>query len=128
MNARAYLDHASSSPLRPAALEAMLPFLAEHHGDPARLHAEGRATRVAVEDARERVAALFGARPREVVFTASGSEAINHAIWVESGAPGSAAPVVTTAVEHSSVLDACRREPSELTLVGVDAARAVRRG
>ena len=67
----------------------MLPFLAEHHGDPARLHAEGRVTRVAVEDAREQVAALFGARPREVVFTASGTEAINHAIW-GARAPGRA--------------------------------------
>ncbi|MGH9022109.1 MAG: aminotransferase class V-fold PLP-dependent enzyme, partial [Acidimicrobiia bacterium] len=61
---RAYLDHASSTPLRPAALEAMLPFLADHPGDPGRLHAEGRITRVAIEAAREQVASLFGARPR----------------------------------------------------------------
>ena len=67
---RAYLDHASSAPLRPAALAAMLPFLHGNPGDPGRLHAEGRTTRVAVENAREQVAALFGARPREVVFTA----------------------------------------------------------
>jgi cysteine desulfurase len=117
---RAYLDHASSSPLRPAALEAMLPFLSEHHGDPARLHAEGRITRVAVEDAREQVAGLVGARPREVVFTASGTEAINHAIWGSIRRAGLGGHVITTAVEHSSVLDACRREPGELTIVGVD--------
>lgn len=98
----------------------MLPFLREHHGDPARLHAEGRVTRVAVEDAREQVATLFGARPREVVFTASGTEAINHAIWGSVRRAGLGGPIVTTAVEHSSVLDACRREPGELTLVGVD--------
>ncbi|HZP31254.1 MAG TPA: aminotransferase class V-fold PLP-dependent enzyme, partial [Acidimicrobiia bacterium] len=78
---RAYLDHASSSPLRPAALEAMLPFLREHHGDPGRVHSEGRVTRVAIEGAREQVAALFGARPREVVFTSNGTEAVNTAIW-----------------------------------------------
>ena len=120
MPPRAYLDHASSSPLRPAALEAMLPFLREHHGDPARLHAEGRVTRVAIEDAREQVAELFGARPREVVFTASGTEAINHAIWGAVRRAGLGGRVITTAVEHSSVLDACRREPGELTLVGVD--------
>ena len=81
MSARTYLDHASSSPLRPAALEAMLPFLRDHHADPGRLHAEGRVTRVAVEHAREQVAAFFGARPREVVFTSGGTEAVNHAIW-----------------------------------------------
>ena len=119
--ARAYLDHASSSPLRPAALEAMLPFLTASFGDPARLHAEGRVTRVAIEDAREQVATLFGARPREVVFTSSGTEAVNHAIWGGVRRAGLGGAIVTTAVEHSSVLDACRREPGELTLIGVDA-------
>jgi cysteine desulfurase len=117
---RVYLDHASSSPLRPAAREAMLPFLTDRHGDPARLHAEGRATRVAVEDAREQVATLFGARPREVVFTASGTESVNHAIWGGVRRAGVGGRVVTTAVEHSSVLDACRREAGPVTLVGVD--------
>jgi cysteine desulfurase len=117
---RAYLDHASTSPLRPRALEAMLPFLTEHHGDPARLHAEGRVTRVAVEEGREQVAELFGARPREVVFTANGTEAVNHAIWGGVRRAGIGGGIVTTAVEHSSVLDACRREPGDLTLVGVD--------
>jgi cysteine desulfurase len=124
---RAYLDHASSSPLRPAALAAMLPYLERHPGDPGRLHEEGRVTRVAVEVAREQVAALFGARPREVVFTSSGTEAVNTAIWgaVERARdladdPTAPVHVVTTAVEHSSVLDACARSGAELTVVGVD--------
>jgi cysteine desulfurase len=117
---RAYLDHASSSPLRPSAREAMLPFLTDHHGDPARLHAEGRVTRVAIEDAREQVAALFGARPREVVFTSSGTEAVNHAIWGGVRRAGVGGAVVTTAVEHSAVLDACRRESGPVRIVGVD--------
>lgn len=98
----------------------MLPFLTEHHGDPARLHAEGRVTRVAIEDAREQVAALFGARPREVVFTASGTEAVNHAIWGSVRRAGLGGGIVSTAVEHSSVLDACRRESGPLFLAGVD--------
>jgi cysteine desulfurase len=118
---RAYLDHASTSPLRPAALEAMLPFLREHHADPGRLHAEGRVTRVALEEAREHVAALLGARPREVVFTASGTEAVNTAVWGAIARVSNERPhVVTTAVEHSAVLDACRRSPAEVTVVGVD--------
>ena len=79
--ARAYLDHASSSPLRPEALDAMLPYLREHHADPGRVHSEGRATRVALEVAREQVAGLVGARAREVVFTASGTEAVNTGVW-----------------------------------------------
>ncbi len=105
---RAYLDHASSSPLRPVALEAMLPYLRDHHADPGRLHAEGHATRVAVETAREQVAAHFGARPREVVFTSTGTEAVNTAVW-GALARGGAGHAVTTAVEHSSVLDAVAR-------------------
>jgi cysteine desulfurase len=124
---RAYLDHASSSPLRPDALAAMLPFLEGHPGDPGRLHAEGRVTRVAVEVAREQVAALFGARPREVVFTSNGTEAVNTAIWgaVErardlAGDPSVPVNVVTSAVEHSSVLEACERSRVELSVVGVD--------
>lgn len=116
---RAYLDHASASPLRPVALDAMLPYLREHHADPGRLHAEGRATRVAVEDAREQVAARFGARPREVVFTATGTEAVNSAVWGALARAGGG-HVVTSRVEHSSVLDAVERGSDDVTAVGVD--------
>jgi len=121
---RAYLDHASTSPLRPVALEAMMPFLTEHHGDPGRLHAEGRATRVAIEDAREQVAAFVGARPREVVFGASGTEAINAAVWgaLARGREQGRTHVVTTAVEHSAVVESCRRGSADVTVVGVDRA------
>jgi cysteine desulfurase len=118
---RSYLDYASSAPLRSAALEAMLPFLREHHADPGRLHAEGRDTRIAVESAREQVATLVGARPREIVFTSGGTEAVNAAVWgALHRADEAARHVVTTAVEHSCVLDACRREATEVTVVGVD--------
>jgi cysteine desulfurase len=116
---RAYLDHASTSPLRPVALEAMLPYLREHHADPGRLHAEGHATRVAVEAAREQVAARFGARPREVVFTATGTEAVNTAVFGALARAGGG-HVVTTAVEHSSVLDSVARGTTDVTVVGVD--------
>ena len=121
---RAYLDHASSSPLRPAALDAMLPYLRGHPADPGRVHSEGRVTRVAIEEAREAVAALVGARPREVVFTATGTESVNTAVWgattrgaARLGHPGH---LVTTAVEHSSVLEAAQRMGGEVSVVGVD--------
>ena len=119
---RAYLDHASSSPLRPVALDAMLPFLREHHADPGRVHHEGHVTRAAIEEAREQVAALFGARPREVVFTASGTESVNTAVYgaLARRASDRAGHVVTTAVEHSAVLEAVRRGTSSVTEVGVD--------
>jgi cysteine desulfurase len=119
---RAYLDHASSSPLRPAAREAMLPWIG-HAGDPGRVHAEGRAARVALEEAREQVAAFFGARPREVIFTSGGTESVNAAIF---GAAARADPngpaevhIVTSAVEHSAVLEAANRA-GRVTMAGVD--------
>jgi cysteine desulfurase len=120
VNTRRYLDHASTSPLRPAAREAMLPFLETHFGDPGRLHSEGRATRVALEQAREQVAAFFGARPREIVFTSSGTEAVNTAIFGVLAKARRNAHVVTTAVEHSCVRDAIARGAGEVTTVGVD--------
>lgn len=137
---RAYLDHASSSPLRPAAYDAMLPWLA-HPGDPGRVHAEGRAARVALEEAREQVAVFFGARPREVIFTSGGTEAVNAAIFGaaaralenrrSSGPPVGtverrlddagrrAVHIVTSAVEHSAVLESGNRA-GRVTLAAVD--------
>jgi cysteine desulfurase len=116
---RAYLDHASTSVLRPAAYQAMLPWLAVS-GDPGRLHAEGRAARVAVEEAREQVAALFGARPREVIFTSGGTEAVNTAIFgAAARAGGAGAHLVASAVEHSAVLEAAQRA-GRVTLVATD--------
>jgi cysteine desulfurase len=116
---RAYLDHASSTPLRPAAAEAMAPWLAVP-GDPGRVHAEGRAARFALEEAREQVAAFLGARPREVLFTSGGTEAVNTAVFgaTTAGSDGPA-QVVASAVEHSAVLESAQRAGT-VTLVGVD--------
>src|SRR5258705_259730 len=98
----------------------MLPYLREHHADPGRLHTEGRTTRVALEEARVQVADFFGARPREVVFTSSGTEAVNTAIWgALARDPGH---VVTTAVEHSCVRDAIARSGPDARLVAVQLA------
>ncbi len=119
--ARVYLDHASSSPLRPAAFDAMVPYLREHFADPGRVHSDGRVTRVAVETAREQVAAFVGARPREVVFTSGGTESVNAAVYGAVRKDPARSGVVTTEVEHSSVLDAGRREPGPVVTVGVDA-------
>jgi cysteine desulfurase len=116
---RTYLDHASTASLRPAAFEAMLPYLRDHVGDPGRLHAEGRTTRVAIENAREQVAALFGARPREIVFTSGGTESINAAIFGALADPEQAI-AVTSAVEHSAVQDALNRSGAWVRVAGVD--------
>jgi cysteine desulfurase len=94
----------------------MVDALERLHGDPGRIHEEGMTARVAVEDARAQVAALFGARPREVVFTSGGTEAIAAAVW---GAAERGAHQVVPAVEHSAVRASAARA-GEVTVVGVD--------
>ncbi|MGI8492035.1 MAG: cysteine desulfurase family protein [Acidimicrobiales bacterium] len=119
---RAYLDHASASPLRPEALEAMLPWLSA--ADPGRVHTEGRMVRAALEEAREQVAALFGTRPRQVVFTSGGTEAINSAVY-GAMASGRGDHAVVPEVEQSSVRESSERWAASLTWVGVDGAGRV---
>jgi cysteine desulfurase len=95
-------------------VEAMIPWL-RAAADPGRVHTEGRQARAAVEEARDTVATLLGARPREVVFTSGATEAIHAAVW---GATERGSQVVSPAVEHSAVRDASARY--DVTLVGVD--------
>ncbi len=105
-----YLDYAATTPLDEGVLEAMLPYLREHYGNASSVHALGRRARFAVEDARERVAALLGAEPGEIVFTSGGTEADNAALRGVLTAPdrrGSDTRVpglVTSAAEHEAVL------------------------
>jgi cysteine desulfurase len=119
--ARHYLDHASTAPLRPEARDAFVDALDHLHGDPGRIHHEGMAARVAIETAREQVGALFGARPREVVFTSGATESIAAAAW---GATERGDHQVVPAVEHSAVRQAAGRA-GRVTVVGVDGAGRV---
>jgi len=114
--ARVYLDHASTSPARPQVIEALEPWLGA--ADPGRVHTEGRMARVALEEAREKVAALVGTRPRQVVFTSGGTEAINAAVY-GAVTSGRGEHLVVAAVEHSAVRDAAARS-GRVTTVGVD--------
>jgi cysteine desulfurase len=119
-----YLDHNATTPLDPRVREAMLPWLGERWGNPSSIHRHGQAARNAVEEARERVAALIGARPPELVFAASGTEANNTVIAgvVEQErrrAPGGGAAarggadcgghLVISAIEHPSVGESAAR-------------------
>jgi len=117
---RIYLDHNATAPLRPEVRAAMLPFLGPP-ANPSSAHREGARARSAVEAARAQVAALIGAAPAEIVFTGGASEANNLALR------GTAAgrPMVTTAIEHASVLETARAVAAPLTVVPVDAAGRV---
>jgi cysteine desulfurase len=119
-----YLDHAATTPLHPDVLDAMLPYLREHHGNPSSIHASGRRARQGIDEARERIAAVLGAKPREVVFTSGGTEADNLAVkgiaWAGSAR---GRHIVTSAVEHKAVLNACamlERSGFEITYLPVD--------
>jgi len=106
--ARAYLDHASTTPPRPEAVAALTQWANLPTGDPGRVHEEGRIVRDALEAARGQVAALVGVTGRQVIFTSGATESINAAVWGATRVvPGG--PVLCAAVEHSAVRDASAR-------------------
>jgi cysteine desulfurase len=126
---RIYLDYAATTPVRPEVLEAMLPFFGAGGYNPSSVHAEGRAARTALDDARERVARVLGAKPKEIVFTGSGSEADNLAITgVARALRARGRHIVSVITEHHAVLhtlDALKDEGWQVTLLGVDSAGRV---
>jgi len=104
-----YLDHNATTPLDPRVREAMLPWLGERFGNPSSVHGFGQAAREAVEEARTAVAALLGARPAEIVFTASGTEANNMVLADLERRTGARGHVVLSAFEHASIRAAAAR-------------------
>lgn len=103
-----YLDHAATTPVLDEVLEAMLGYLKDDFGNPSSVYAGGRKAKKGLEDARERVANSVGAQPREIVFTAGGTEADNLAIKGAAAlAPEGKSKVITSAIEHHAVLGAC---------------------
>jgi cysteine desulfurase len=113
--ARHYLDHASTTPVRPESSAAMAAWWDSGiTADPGRVHTEGRIARATLEDARDQVAEFFGVRSRQVIFTSGGTEAINAAVW--GAAHARTGPMVCSAVEHSAVRDASSRSVPVLAL------------
>jgi cysteine desulfurase len=113
-----YLDNAATTPLRPAALEAMLPYLTESYANPSGIYRSGRSARRAVDDARDEVASFCGCEPGEVIFTSGGTEADNLAI--QGVASRQAGPIVTTTIEHHAVLSPSRRARARLVRANGD--------
>src|SRR5262249_20563059 len=127
-----HLDENATPPIDPAVLEAMLPSLREHHGNPSSTHVYGKTAHHALDVARQQVAALLGAQPDEIVFTGGGSEASNHALkgavfvrlrslvgrWFRKEAH-----IITSAVEHPATLQPCaflQRLGCRVTILPVD--------
>ncbi|MEU4810964.1 cysteine desulfurase family protein [Nocardia fluminea] len=127
-----YLDHAATTPMLPAAVEAMTAALGAV-GNASSLHGSGRAARRSLEEARESIAADLGARPSEVIFTSGGTESDNLAIkgifWGRRAADPRRTRIVTSAVEHHAVLDAVewleKHEGAQVSWLPVDAQGVV---
>ena len=119
-----YLDHNATTPVDPAVRDAMMPYLEEGFGNPSSLHSFGRTARVALDEARDSVAALVGADPLSVVFVSSGTEANNLAIRGTAAVHRDRARhLVVSAVEHNSVMETCRAMEADgfvTTIVPVD--------
>ena len=118
-----YLDNNATTQLDPAVIEEMLPFLTRHYGNPSSGYGFAAMARKAINLARERLAALLGCEPVEIVFTSGGTESnnavINSALQLETGGKR----VITSAVEHSAVLRPCQdlaKRGYDVTFLGVD--------
>ena len=122
---RIYLDHNATTPVRPEALEAMLPYLTGQYGNPSSIHSFGREARTAVEQSRLQMAALLACDPSEVVFTGSGTESDNQAIKGAAFALRERGNhIITTRIEHHAVLHTVeylvKYHGCEATYLGVD--------
>ena len=100
-----YLDYNATTPVAPSVVEAMLPFLKEHHGNPSSSHSLGRACQEAIAAAREGVATLLGCDDYEVVFTSCGTESNNLAVKgiMMNDPPASGGHLIISAIEHPAI-------------------------
>jgi cysteine desulfurase len=124
-----YLDHNASTPVLPEVLEAMLPYLSEHYGNPSSTHVYGRAMRDAVEQAREQLARLIDCHSREIYFTSGGTEANNLAIRGVAAANPGRQHIVTSVIEHPATSGPCaflEGQGYQVDRVAVDEAGAVK--
>lgn len=119
--ARVYLDNAASTPMDPAVLEYMIPFLRDCHGNPSSVHDHGRRLRAVIEKSRKEIAELIGASPAEIFFTSGGTEADNMAI--KGCAVNGIQHFIATRIEHHAVthpLEELEKEGKKVTWLPVD--------
>ncbi len=125
-----YFDNAATTPLHPAALEAMMPYLQSKFGNPSSLHHLGKEARFGVEWARESVAELLGARPAEIVLNSGATEGNNHALkGIAAHLSGKGRHIITTQIEHDATLHPLQqleKQGYQVTYIGVDEGGIVR--
>ncbi len=126
-----YADNAATTAVSKTAFDAMIPYLTEHYGNPSSLYAFGQKAKEALEEARETVASIIGAEPREIYFTSGGSEADNQAIvsMAKFGALKGRKHIISTKFEHHAVLHtlkALEKQGYEVTLLDVHEDGVVR--
>ena len=125
MSARIYLDHAATTPVDPRVIDAMLPWYRDGWGNPSGIYREAQTARHGLDEARSDVAAVLECSPREIVFTAGGTEADNYALrGVASARRDAGRHVVGCVIEHHAILhtlEAMEQEGFEVTLIPVDA-------
>jgi cysteine desulfurase len=106
MSSRIYLDNAATTPIDPLVVEAMIPYLTEHFGNPSSIYSYGRENRLAIEKARKSVAAILNAHPSEIFFTSGGTESSNTAIFA-SVRELNCKRIITSPIEHHATLHTC---------------------
>ncbi len=121
-----YLDHNATTPLAPEVMRAMLPYLEEHFGNPSSIHSAGREARAAIDESRDRLARVLGAKSHEIIFTGGGTESDNLAIIGLARSRASVGKhLITSVAEHHAVLHAFefleKREGFSVTWLPVDA-------
>jgi len=120
---RTYLDYAATTPTHPDVVAEMLPYFTEHFGNPSSIYSYGQEAKGTIEDAREKVAALIGATPEEIIFTSGGTEADNFALKGTAFAAKSGNHIVTSAIEHHALHETCaflERRGFRVTYLPVD--------
>ncbi len=122
---KVYLDYNATTPIDPRVLEEMMPYLTENYGNPSSIHSFGRKGKEALDKAREQVANLISATPKEIIFTSGGSESANFAIksTVLKCKGENKNHLITTKVEHECVLETCmylEKQGFEVTYLGVN--------
>ena len=121
---KVYLDYSATTPTDPRVVEEMIPYFTEHFGNPSSIYSTGLEAKDAIEHAREQVAHLINAEPKELIFTSGGTESDNWALIATAHRlQHKGKHIITSAIEHHAILHSCEylaKEGFDITYVGVD--------